>query len=237
MANELTAVDQRTAVTTSPRWQEPSLNGRLADLVLGTDPLPTRLPVLTDVELADAEQALAVYRAAPRTSSPRAVDRVMAKLVVAYPAARVSVEEASARLDVYAEQLSDIPADVLMAGAMAAARTMKFFPSISEIRAAAMSQPAPPRIQRQWRLSQLLEARARRGADDLAVERCRPEEAAEIVAALGGRFAAAADPSRPKPQGGNPDRGARMPSREDYVRMFGVDPGDAIAGNPEQMAA
>jgi len=205
--------------------------------VLGSDPLPTQLPVLTDDELADAEQALAVYRAAPRTSSPRAVDRVMAKLVVAYPAAKVSVEEANARLDVYAEQLSDIPADVLMAGAMAAARTMKFFPSISEIRTAALNQPAPPRIQRQWRLSQLVEARARRATEVPVAERCRPEEAAEIVAGLGGRFASAADPSRPKPQGKNPERGARMPSREDYVRMFGVDPGDAIADDPEQMAA
>ena len=213
------------------------MNGRLADLVLGSDPLPTQLPVLTDDELADAEQALAVYRAAPRTSSPRAVDRVMAKLVVAYPAAKVSVEEANARLDVYAEQLSDIPADVLMAGAMAAARTMKFFPSISEIRTAALNQPAPPRIQRQWRLSQLVEARARRATEVPVAERCRPEEAAEIVAGLGGRFASAADPSRPKPQGKNPERGARMPSREDYVRMFGVDPGDAIADDPEQMAA
>ncbi len=205
--------------------------------MLGSDPLPAQLPVLTDDELADAEQALAVYRAAPRTSSPRAVDRVMAKLVVAYPAAKVSVEEANARLDVYAEQLSDIPADVLMAGAMAAARTMKFFPSISEIRAAAMSQPAPPRIQRQWRLCQLVETRARRATEVPVAERCRPEEAAEIVAGLGGRFASAADPSRPKPQGKNPERGARMPSREDYVRMFGVDPGDAIADDPEQMAA
>lgn len=107
---------------------------------LGNDPLPACLPVLADDELADAKQALDVYRAAPKTSSARAVDRVMAKLVVAYPAARVSEAEAGARLDVYAEQLSDIPADVLMAGAMAAARTIKFFPSIAEIRAAAMSQ-------------------------------------------------------------------------------------------------
>jgi len=217
------------------------LSGRLADLVLRSEPLPAELPVLVGDELADAKRALDVYRAAPKTSSPRAVDRVMAKLVVAYPAARVSEAEALARLDVYAEQLSDIPADVLMAGAMAAARTIKFFPSISEIRAAAMSQPAPPRILRQWRLSQMVEASARRSAVPSEVERCRPEEAAEIVAGLGSRFSVAADPTRPKPQGRNPDRGARMPSREDYVRMFGVDPGDKPIDEDdqpdEQMAA
>ena len=210
------------------------MSGRLADLVLRSEPLPADLPVLVGDELADARHALDVYRAAPKTSSARAVDRVMAKLVVAYPAARVSEAEALARLDVYAEQLGDIPADVLMAGAMAAARTIKFFPSIAEIRAAAMSQPAPSRIQRQWRLSQLVEASIRSSVAADGGERCRPEEAAEIVASLGNRFSVAADPTRPRSQGRNPDRGARMPRREDYVRMFGVDPGDEQIGQGEQ---
>lgn len=70
---------------------------------------------------------------------------------------------------------------------------------------------------------------------------CKPEEAAEILAQAGRRFSAASDPSRPKPQGANPDRAARMPTREDYIRMFGVDPGDKPIGDDdrpdEQMAA
>jgi hypothetical protein len=70
--------------------------------------------------------------------------------VVAYPAAKASEVEAEARLELYADALDDIPADVLGAACASVLRTSKFFPAPSEIR-----ERCAGLARRQWELSKI----------------------------------------------------------------------------------
>jgi hypothetical protein len=137
------------------------LPGRLASLVSPTNSFDhDQVPVVSDEEASIATGALAVYRAAPVGTSERRINRLMTTLSVGYPNLKLSQDEADARIGLYAAGLGDIAADVLAAGFTAALRTCKFFPSVSEIRELAMSQPAPPRMVRQARLAALVRAHA-----------------------------------------------------------------------------
>lgn len=73
---------------------------------------------------------------------------MMAKMALAYPSLRLSDQEAGARVALYAEQLSDLPAETIGLTFQAAVRTCKFFPSIAELRELAKSQPSPARVGR-----------------------------------------------------------------------------------------
>lgn len=78
--------------------------------------------------LADRVQAALV------PAAPREIRRMIGKLALGFPAAKASDLEAEARLELYAEGLADIPADILGAACARALRECRFFPSVSEIR-------------------------------------------------------------------------------------------------------
>lgn len=67
-------------------------------------------------------------------------------------------------------------------------------------------------------------------------DRCTPAEAAEIIARfkIGRSAGDVRDPTRPVPVPGATGTPSRKPMRADYIRLFGVDPGEAY---DEQMAA
>ncbi|KQN12018.1 hypothetical protein [Sphingomonas sp. Leaf28] len=67
-------------------------------------------------------------------------------------------------------------------------------------------------------------------------DRCTPAEAAEIIASfkIGRTAGAVRDPSRLAPVPGATETPGSRPTRADYIRLFGVDPGDAY---DRQMAA
>jgi hypothetical protein len=74
---------------------------------------------------------------------------MVAKASLAYPAAKLSDGEARVRLELYADALSDIPADVLGVAFLEAVKTIKFFPSVCELRALAEAESG-----RRWREEQ-----------------------------------------------------------------------------------
>lgn len=67
-------------------------------------------------------------------------------------------------------------------------------------------------------------------------DRCTPAEAAEIIARfkIGRGAGAVRDPTRPMSVPSATAAPSRKPTRADYIRLFGVDPGEAY---DEQMAA
>ena len=70
----------------------------------------------------------------------------------------------------------------------------------------------------------------------LEPDRCTPAEAAEIIERfkIGRGAGAVRDPSRPVPVPGASGAPSRKPTRADYIRLFGIDPGEAYDA---QMAA
>jgi hypothetical protein len=67
-------------------------------------------------------------------------------------------------------------------------------------------------------------------------DRCTPAEAAEIIERfkIGRSAGVVRDPSRPVPVPGATGTPSRKPTRADYIRLFGIDPGETY---DEQMAA
>lgn len=70
-------------------------------------------------------------------STEAQIDRMVTKLALLYPSARISDAEAGARLELYVELLCDIPFDILSGAFRTIAQTSKFFPTVAEIREAA----------------------------------------------------------------------------------------------------
>lgn len=139
-------------------------------------------PAISDDEAAAVEHALAVYAEHPKGSTPRQINKMMTKLALAYPNAKLSIAEAEARIELYSEMLADIDLDVLGAGFAAAVKSSKFFPSVSELRAFALAQRAPARMIEQHRLRLLLASYRAQGA---AVEVATPEQVEQVKRELG----------------------------------------------------
>jgi hypothetical protein len=78
------------------------------------------------------------------------IESAVGTLALGYPAMKVTAEEADARLALYAQELRDLPPDILTAACSKAVRECKFFPSVSEIR-----ERAGDFARRQWRASRL----------------------------------------------------------------------------------
>lgn len=109
------------------------------------------LPALTGERLAETRQAIAAFEAANVPADPAEVGRMVGKLAVLFPNAKLSAAEAEAQNQLYVELLSDIPGDVLGGAFRKCAQTLKFFPTVAEIRSAAM----PEMAMRSWRLMRM----------------------------------------------------------------------------------
>lgn len=106
--------------------------------------------VCTPDERAQLAAALPAYEAALEPASREGCRRAITKLALAYPSAKVSDAEAEARLELFADALSDVPGDVLGNACMAILRESRFFPSPAEIRAKCGGL-----AKRQWELSKM----------------------------------------------------------------------------------
>ncbi|WCM27203.1 hypothetical protein NDN01_25005 [Sphingomonas sp. QA11] len=95
--------------------------------------------------------ALAVATEAALTpAAPREIRRMIGKLALGFPAGKASDLEAEARLELYAEGLGDIPADILGAACARALRECRFFPAVAEIRERCTGMAV-----RRWELSRI----------------------------------------------------------------------------------
>ncbi len=75
---------------------------------------------------------------------------MIGKLALGFPAGKASDQEAEARLELYAEGLGDIPADILGAACARALRECRFFP-----RSPRSASAAPAWRVRRWELSRI----------------------------------------------------------------------------------
>ena len=109
----------------------PCCDPRLAALVAEA---PAFSHVCTPAERAALAELAAATEAALTPAAPREIRRMIGKLALGFPAAKASDLEAEARLELYAEGLADLPADILGGACARALRECRFFPSVSEIR-------------------------------------------------------------------------------------------------------
>lgn len=109
----------------------PCCDPKLAALVAEA---PAFSHVCTPAERAALAELAAATGAALTPASPREIRRMIGKLALGFPATKASDLEAEARLELYAEGLADLPADILGGACARALRECRFFPSVSEIR-------------------------------------------------------------------------------------------------------
>lgn len=102
------------------------------------------------------------------------VERMVGKTSLAYPSVKLNDQEAALRLEVYADALSDLPADVLGHAFKQAIQTIKFFPSVAEIRAIAEREIGRRRYF-EWRARDLLERHEKERAASIPNEADRAE--------------------------------------------------------------
>ena len=114
------------------------------------------LPALTADQRAEAEQVLAIYAERPRGASHERIAAMVGEAALVMPMRTGSAGEERARLAIYQRQLADIDSDVLAAAFDEAQRTLKWFPTIAELRDIAARLPARRRVMIASRLRQLL---------------------------------------------------------------------------------
>lgn len=90
--------------------------------------------LITPAERAELADKIIAFEDQLCPTRPSEIEECVGMLTLAYPAMKVSVEVASARLQLYVEALSDIPAAFLRVACMKALQELKFFPSVAEIR-------------------------------------------------------------------------------------------------------
>lgn len=95
--------------------------------------------------------AIVDFEAANMPADPDEISRMIGKIAILFPNAKLSTSEAEAQNQLYVELLSDIPADILGGAFRKCAQTLKFFPTVAEIRSAAM----PEMAMRSWRLMRM----------------------------------------------------------------------------------
>ncbi|MDX3884046.1 hypothetical protein [Sphingomonas sp. MM-1] len=96
------------------------------------------VPLVSADVAATIPAALAALKAGMAPSTEEQIEGLMGSIALLYPAAKVTEKEAEARLDLYIDLLQDIPFDILSAAFKSAAQTSRFFPTVAEIREAAL---------------------------------------------------------------------------------------------------
>ena len=143
MANDLTTTDPSRRTP----WSVLSSDPKLEQLVATA---PAFSHICSPEERAALAALVPAYEEALQPASDKGRKRAIGKLALAFPASKVSDEEAEGRLELYSEALADVPADVLGEACMAVVREARFFPTPSEIRAKCGTL-----ARRQWELSKI----------------------------------------------------------------------------------
>lgn len=151
--------------------------------MVDSDTRVSDLPAIAGDVLDEARKAIAAFEAANVPAAADEISRMIGKISILFPNAKLSDAEARAQNQLYSELLSDVPQDVLAGAFRKCAQTLRFFPSVAEIRAAAM----PEMAMRSWRLMRLraivLESERRPVEPDKEI--VTPEQRAAIKAELG----------------------------------------------------
>lgn len=95
------------------------------------------MPTLDPTDAAVVRSAITDMAAGLQGAPDRAINRMITRLALVYPNAKLSQAESDIRMETYIAALRDVPVDILAAGMDVMIRTQKFFPAIAEIRAAA----------------------------------------------------------------------------------------------------
>lgn len=171
MSNALQTTNLKTP------WSGPSLPPSVAKLLVseGSD-------IVTPEQAAEIRAVLPALAYAPEPAGGAVVRRMVGKAALAYPSAKLNDQEAALRLEVYADALSDLPADVLGLAFLEAVKTIKFFPSIAEIRTLAGREIGRRRYL-EWRAKDLLD---RHDRERCAAQVPNDEERAELARLMSG---------------------------------------------------
>lgn len=130
MATDLQTVQSNTLPTPCSRLcSNPALLKLVDDFQPG---IGQRLA--TKPERAELARLQAEYEQTLTPATPAQIKSGIGMLALAYPALKVSPDEAKARLELYAQALGDLPHDILNVALMKALKELTFFPSVSEIR-------------------------------------------------------------------------------------------------------
>lgn len=93
-------------------------------------------PLLSPDMRAEADAALATIAEGKAPCTRSEINRMVGKLALLYPHARMSDVEARGQMQGYADLLDRVPAYALRAGFRHAAQTIRFFPTVAELIAA-----------------------------------------------------------------------------------------------------
>ncbi len=142
----------------------------------------------------------------------------------------MSMEDRDTWFEASMKALAGIPIGLLQRGALAAMHTADHH---SKVVPAIMAEISDAWARRKRLAAPVVDPRTTALPEP---DRCTPAEAAEIIARfkIGRSAGAVRDPSQPVPVPGATGAPSRKPTRADYIRLFGVDPGEAY---DEQMAA
>ena len=116
--------------------------------------------IVTPTERTELSEIAEGYERALIPAQRSEIEEAVAMLSLAYPALKATPQEAAARIELYAQALSDLPPSVLQAACMSALRECRFFPSVSEIR-----ERSGDLSKMRWRLSRMRHLIAKHDAE------------------------------------------------------------------------
>lgn len=139
------------------------------------------VPIINEKQVSMAGELIIQYQNGLMGASEKEIERMLGKIALIYPGVKLSESEASIRLDLYIDLLSDIPFDCLSIGFREVAKSSKFFPTVAEIREHAEPM-LTARNSKIWALRNLISKHKQEWQPPFNEdERCSPEEAAEIL--------------------------------------------------------
>lgn len=141
----------------------------------------------TDAQAEALRSVLPALQYDPEPCGRAVVERMVGKASYAYPSAKLTEAEAKIRLDVYADALQDLPADILGMAFVEAIKTVKFFPAVAELRAIADKELNRRRFMR-WKVEHLLSKHERDAQPQISAE--EREEVRKLMADLSRKLAA-----------------------------------------------
>jgi hypothetical protein len=115
-------------------WSAPQLTPSAANLLAAGIEPGRNEPWLKPDQVDELRAAIPTLLSGLHQTAAGHISSMMGRLAVVYRAERLSAKEARLRLETYTSLLEDIPPDILRAAFIEAAKTLKFFPTVAEIR-------------------------------------------------------------------------------------------------------